>query len=304
MNDDALQIVEGARPRPVRMVRRALTTARDALRPQPEPRFPGVVSQPCTAAQFATPQYRAWCDAFRATPVLHRKQWEWCYILQALDEAGVVRPGARGLGFGVGTEPITAVLAARDCEIVATDLPAGGADADAWRTTGQHAGDVAHLDRDGLCPPDEFAARVTFRPVDMNSVPDDLTGFDFTWSSCAMEHLGDLEAGLRFFAHQVECLRPGGVGVHTTEFNVASNDATVTRGHTVVYRRRDIERLVRDATRAGHGMRATFRLGDAPDDLHVDVPPWSLPHLRMAAYGFVLTSYGLVVRRGRTVNAG
>ncbi len=37
--------------------------------------------------------------------------------------------------------------------------------------------------------------RVQYRYVDMSEIPDDLTGFDFTWSSCAFEHLGDLAAG-------------------------------------------------------------------------------------------------------------
>ena len=43
-------------------------------------------------------------------PRKHRKQWEFCYILQALCRAGVMRVSARGLGFGVGREPLVAVL--------------------------------------------------------------------------------------------------------------------------------------------------------------------------------------------------
>ena len=54
----------------------------------------------------------------------------------------------------------------------------------------------------------------------MNHLPDDLRGFDFTWSSCALEHLGTLAAGADFVVAQMDCLRPGGVAVHTTEFLV------------------------------------------------------------------------------------
>ena len=57
-----------------------------------------------------------------------------------------------------------------------------------------------------------------FRAVDMNDIPPDLRGFDFTWSSCALEHLGTLRAGADFVVEQMTCLRPGGVAVHTTEY--------------------------------------------------------------------------------------
>ena len=39
---------------------------------------------------------------------------------------------------------------------------------------------------------------------------------------------------------------PGGVGVHTTEYNLSSNERTVEQGPTVLYRRRDLD-TIRDA---------------------------------------------------------
>ena len=59
-----------------------------------------------------------------------------------------------------------------------------------------------------------------FSVVDMNAVPEDLRDFDFSWSSGAVEHLGTLGAGADFVLAQMDCLRPGGVSVHTTEFLV------------------------------------------------------------------------------------
>jgi SAM-dependent methyltransferase len=263
----------------------------------PQPRFPGVVSQLCTAAQIESPEYAAWCERFGERVLVHRKLWEWCYIAQALHEAGVLRPGARGLGFGVGREPLTAVIAGAGCDVVATDLAADAREVASWAASGQHAARLDDLNRDGLCPPDAFAARVSFRPVDMNAVPDDLTGFDFTWSSCALEHLGDLDAGLAFFRRQLRCLRPGGVGVHTTEYNVSSNNRTIARGPTVLYRRRDVEALVAEMVAGGHRMEATLAIGDRPADRHVDVEPWSTTHLKVAYRGHVTTSLGLLVQR-------
>jgi hypothetical protein len=261
------------------------------------PSFSSPVSQACSYTQIGDPAYAAWCETLAMPRLCHRKQWEWCYIAQVLRRAGLDRPGHRGLGFGVGTEPLVAYLASAGSAIVATDLAADASAAQRWAETGQHATAVDELNRGGLCPDEQFRERVTFRPVDMNAVPDDLRDFDFTWSSCALEHLGDLDAGLHFFLRQIDCLRPGGVGVHTTEYNVSSNTTTVGAGHTVLYRRRDIEELAHEITRLGHSIDVTFGLGDAPEDRHIDREPWSNTHLKIETDGYVVTSFGLVVTK-------
>ena len=265
---------------------------------QPTPAFPSVASQACTYAQTATSEYARWCAALRQPVLVHRKQWEWCWTLQALEEAGMIAPGRRGLGFGVGTEPITAYLASRGCEIVATDLDVSAAAAHDWLASGQHAGGAA-LNRDGICDPEAFNRLVSYRAVDMNEVPEELAagGFDFTWSSCALEHLGSLEAGWRFLRASLECIRSGGVAAHTTEYNVSSNRETVTDGPTVLYRRRDIEELAHDLRRDGHGIDVSFALGRNRSDRHVDFAPWTDTHLKTVQDGFVITSFGLLVRR-------
>lgn len=257
----------------------------------------GAISQACTYEQLVSPEYQSWCRRLGLPPLVHRKLWEWCYALEVLEEARMMQAGRRGLGFGVGTEPITAVLAQAGCEVVATDLPGNADAADGWRATDQHAGSLDDVASTQLCDPEVFAQRVSFRAVDMNAIPDDLREFDFTWSSCAMEHLGSLEAGLTFFERQLDCLRPGGVGVHTTEFNVASDDETIDHGHTVLYRRRDLEALVYRMRAAGHRMRITFATGTAPEDLHVDMEPFSNTHVRTSTDGLAHTSFGLVVRK-------
>lgn len=261
------------------------------------PSFAQPVSQACTYAQIADVAYARWCETLAVPRLCHRKQWEWCYILQALACAGMNRPGRRGLGFGVGAEPIVAYLASTGSAIVATDLAATASAAQRWSESGQHATAVNELNRDGLCPDEQFRELVTFRPVDMNQVPDDLRDFDFTWSSCALEHLGDLGAGVDFLLRQIDCLRPGGVGVHTTEYNVSSNSATVSKGDTVLYRRRDIEELAAEVARRGHTMEVTFGLGDAPEDRHIDRDPWSNTHLKIATGGYAVTSFGLLVTK-------
>jgi hypothetical protein len=262
------------------------------------PTFPGLRSQACTAAQIDTEPYAEWCERFGHPYLVHRKQWEWCYIVQALTEHGVVRQGSLGLGFGVGTEPLASLLAARGCELVATDLPIEHDGHLTWASVEQHAESIEKLNVHGLCDADVLMRSVSFRPVDMNDIPDDLTDFDFVWSSCALEHLGDLDAGRRFIHRSMDSLRPGGVAVHTTEFNVSSNDDTVEVGETVAYRRRDLERIVDELHDAGHRVDITFALGDRPADRHIDVLPFTNTHLKVLLEGHVITSFGLIVRSG------
>lgn len=138
-------------------------------------------------------------------PLLHRKQWEWCFIVKALIDQGAAPEGARGLGFGVGREPITAALVNRGCRITATDLPPDG-DLGVWSITGQHARALEDLDPKGRCDRAKFAAAVEFLPVDMCAIPDDLRDYDFCWSACAFEHLGSIDAGLDFVVRSLATL--------------------------------------------------------------------------------------------------
>ena len=263
----------------------------------PVPTFPGLISQPCTDGQIRSPAYRAWAPRLHQTDVVvHRKQWEWFYIAQALEEAGVVGPGARGLGFGVGSEPLASWFAAQGCHVTATDYP-GGEHAGDWATTGELATSLHHLNAAGICPDDAFAERVTFRRVDMRDVPGDLVDYDFTWSSCAFEHLGSIDNGLRFVVEQLRTLRPGGVGVHTTELNVSSATDTLETEGCVLFRRRDIERLADQLTAAGHQIDCTFHTGDLPNDRWIDEPPFTDTHLKLALGPHVTTSFGVLVRK-------
>jgi SAM-dependent methyltransferase len=265
-------------------------------------------SQLCTYDSLMSPELLAWADELRpawehtapagAITMTHRKFWEWVFLARALEERGMLQPGRRGLGFGVGQEPLVAAFAARGCEIVATDLDPGRAAAAGWVESEQHATGLADLNRYGLCDPDGFAERVTLRVVDMTDIPADLRGFDFTWSLCAFEHLGSLDAGLRFVLESMRCVRPGGVAAHTTEFNLSSDDQTVTEGPTVLYRRRDITSLVQWLRQGGHQVEPLdLTVGDSPADRHVDVPPFTSTHLRVQVGGFTATSLALVVRR-------
>lgn len=276
-----------------------------------EPSLENPVSQFCTASQFQTGVYEFWRNARNGPARMHRKDWEWNYILQALHCHAMLEPGRKGLGFAVGTEPLVATMAARGCQVVASDAPVAVVESASWVRTGQHSTTVEALNTDGICDAAAFRARASFRPVDMNDIPGDLRGFDFLWSSCAMEHLGSLEQGVRFVEQSLNCLRPGGVAVHTTEFNLSSNSLTIENKDASIYRKCDIEGLYLRLREAGHQVAPlNFCIGDRLEDRHVDLPPYfeTIPtggaepaHLKLlwhdAELSAVLTSFGLIVKR-------
>ena len=75
-------------------------------------RKPGVEvlthSRPCRQADFETPWFSYWSERLGERLRYHRKLWEFVFIAQALHERRQLRAGARGLGFGVGREPLAA----------------------------------------------------------------------------------------------------------------------------------------------------------------------------------------------------
>lgn len=265
------------------------------------PSFARPVSQACTQAQMNDPAYLRWCEAMHEQPSTHRKQWEFCYILQALATHGGMTPGMRGLGFGVGDEPLTGLFASRGIKIVATDLDLQSAAEQGWVDTDQHARNKEALNGRGLCEPAAFDRLVQFRFMDMTAIDEDLRDFDFCWSACALEHLGSIGQGLRFIEDSLECLKPGGVAVHTTEYNCGSDIETLDNASTVLFRKRDFIRLARRLRRRGHDVVLNFDTGDQPLDLHIDVPPYSQDkHLKLQIAQWVTTSFGMIVRkRGR-----
>ncbi len=261
-------------------------------------------SSVCTQAQLQSATFKEWSARLRHPPDhMHRKLWEWDYIAQALHERGMLQPGRRGLGFAVGREPLTALFASLGCEILATDLDHNSAASNGWVDSNQHADSLDALNVHGVCPPELLRQRVQFRVVDMNHLPEDLTGFDFCWSSCSIEHLGSIRAGRQFMLNMTRCLKPGGVGVHTTEYNVSSNLFTIWRGGNVLFRGRDLHRMASELEERGHRVAPlNFELGCAPADLHVDRPPYTgLPHLKLRYRGFVATSLGIIVEAGDRV---
>jgi hypothetical protein len=235
--------------------------------------------------------------------MVQRKDWEWCSIAQALEERGMLAPGKSGCGFAVGTEPLASAFAARGVRILATDQP-GENGTSRWAVGNQHAVSRQAIHHPAIIDLAAFDERVSFQPVDMRDLvlPWSET-YDFVWSSCSLEHLGSLEAGINFILDAMKLVKPGGISVHTTEFNVSSNTTTIEVGPNVIYRRQDLESLDTRLRGQSCGMnRLDLYCGDHPYDLEFDYPPYfthGRQHIKLLIEGYVATSVLMIIRKGQ-----
>ena len=256
-------------------------------------------SELCKGQDIIAPWYRRWCDELKEKPVWHRKQWEFIFILQALWERDCLAAGKRGLVFAVGSEPIPSVLANYGCDILATDIFPEEGIAKGWDNANQLCFGPDSLYKCDITDRATFDKRVEYMAVDMNAIPATLRNFDFNWSSCSFEHLGSIEKGISFLHNQLRTLKPGGWAIHTTEYNISSNDFTQDFNDTVVYRKKDIERVVGELRAGGHFVEELdFSLGGMPEDFQVDfLPHRQQVHLKLQLDRFVVSSFGLIIQK-------
>ena len=264
--------------------------------PQPVP----FISSLCHQAHFGYEQYRFWTHALKETPKYQRKQWEFVYIAQALYERGYLTTGKRGLVFGAGEEQLPSLFASFGAKVLATDQSPDMAASGGWAESGQHTYDIAALNKRGICTNRMFEELVSYMSVDMNAIPAELSGqFDFCWSACALEHLGSLNNGLAFIENSLRTLKPGGLAVHTTEYNISSNTDTMETENCCLYRRCDIDPFIAHLIAQGYEVSPIdWDLGEGFAEMVVDLPPYhGEPHLRVLAGRYTTTSIGLIIRK-------
>lgn len=276
-----------------------------------EARFVGLQSKASVQDDIESDWVGHWCHQLKIPVVYHRKVWELAYVLQAMHENGHIRPGARGLGFGCGVEPIPSFLAAEGVSVMMTDLAPESAIEAGWSATNQYASTLNMAYQPHLVEQAAFDELVRLRHVDMNSIPADLVDYDFCWSVCALEHLGSIDKGLKFIENSLATVRDGGLSVHTTELNINSAGPTIDNWPTVLFQKRHFEALAQSLRVKGHYVaELNFFLGDKPMDRFIDLPPHhhDLPkdmaswigeprHLKVGVDGFACTCFGLIIRK-------
>jgi 2-polyprenyl-3-methyl-5-hydroxy-6-metoxy-1,4-benzoquinol methylase len=268
-------------------------------------------SKASTQADIESDWVAYWAAQMKTGVIYHRKLWEACYVLQAIHYHGHMTPLAKGLGFGCGEETLPSYLAARGVAITMTDLPPADARSKLWAETGQHTATLEKAFKSNLVDYESFTRNVTLRYVDMTDIPDDLRDYDFCWSMCALEHLGSIANGLNFIENSLKTIKPGGLAVHTTEFNCLNERETIDNWSYVLFQRKHLLDITERLRARGHYVaELDFDIGNEVLDRFIDVPPyphqlseavretWSGgPHLKVEVDGFVFTCFGLIIRK-------
>jgi SAM-dependent methyltransferase len=278
-----------------------------------------LTSKPSTQADLETDWFVYWMAQLMSAPLPHRKLWEFAWILQNLHAHGMLAEGKRALGFGCGEEPLPSFFASRGVAVTVTDLAPDIVAGMGWAETGQHTGTLNAVWKENLVSKTLFDSLVSLEYVDMNAIPSKLHGqYDFCWSVCALEHLGSIEKGLNFIENSLETLKPGGIALHTTEFNYTETDHTIDNHPTVLFLRRHFIELANRLEEKGHIVTPLdFEVGNNPLDNFIDLPPFDfnefleykpisesmnyrLGHLKLSVDGFPATCFGFKVQKSGT----
>lgn len=265
-------------------------------------------------SDYLTPEFNYVCTELLKEQIrFHRKQWEIVFIVQTLNIKTLIHENATGITFGSGQGTDIKVLASKGCKITATDLDMRSAAEAGWVSTNQHSASK-QVFYDPKYGSDTYLNNIILdNNVNMNLIPEKyLRGeFDFATSCCSLEHLGGLMQGLEFIINSIQCVKVGGIVVHTTEFNLNSlkpdyNGETIETPITCVYRKSDFEWLKIKVEELGHRMYdIDYSVGNGLYDQYIDLPPYpgndAAKHLRLELWHNLqkipATCIGIVIER-------
>jgi SAM-dependent methyltransferase len=169
-------------------------------------------SKICDAADWFDPEIKYVIEnELKESARLHRKQWEFAMIFLTLKKMGLLKENSVGLSVGGGNERVLYSIAQYIKKLFVTDLYDDNTSWDCARTQ----------------DPDEFIKASKPFPVDDNKIQAlkmdmrflefDDNSFDFCYSSCAIEHIGEQKDFIQHFNEVNRVLKDGGIYVLTTE---------------------------------------------------------------------------------------
>ena len=277
-----------------------------------EPGVHDLISKPSTQKDIESEWFAYWCNELKVIPLYHRKLWEFAFCLQSLQDLGALQPGKKGFGFGCGEEPLASYFSSRNIYAVVSDLSPEQSVGMGWSDTGQHTSSLDKAYHPKLVNKEQFSTHVSHMFIDMNDIPDVEEPYDFCWSICALEHLGSIEKGLNFIENSLKVLKPGGVAIHTTEYNYMSETETIDNYPIVLFLKKHFIGLKEKLAAKGHRLLGpSFDVGNQILDRFIDLPPYAATgeyydndgtindymgaHLKLSLNGFPSTCYGLII---------
>ncbi|MGH7685725.1 MAG: FkbM family methyltransferase [Candidatus Dormibacteria bacterium] len=316
----------GRRPPRDTAPRTAATVTAGSGRPRPRS-GPLSYSKVCELEDFAHPSLhpvirdvcahkrRAFGEGF-PNGYEHRKDWEVSMAVRTLADHGALRPDARVLGVGAGTEDTIFYLTRHVGEVVAVDryLEPG-----AWETTAP----TTMLTRPaGLAPFAFDADRLTVQHMDARVLDFPDAAFDAIFSSGSIEHFGDLQTIAAAAYEMGRVLKPGGILTLSTELLLdrdAGGDGSSFPG-TLLLSPAELQRYIVEASgleavdqfdgSVSHWTLGTSRpIVVAVTDRHArfteqsqtrhlpDWACWDMPHIVMEYEGKRFTSVHVALRR-------
>lgn len=198
-------------------------------------------SKICDAADWFDPEVQMIIENELKEPArLHRKQWEFAMIFLTLKKLGLLDESKTGLSVGGGNERVLYSIATHIKKLFVTDLYDDHTSWDCARTP----------------DPDEFIKASKPFPVDDNKIQalkmdmrflefDDNT-FDFCYSSCAIEHIGEQKDFIQHFIEVNRVLKDDGIYVLTTELQFG--EQTIPDPNNYIFSKKNLNEIIFDSS--------------------------------------------------------
>lgn len=216
----------------------------------------------CDAADWFDPEIdRVITEELREVPRFHRKQWEFAAIFLALRKHGLLNASSIGLSMGGGKELLLYAIARHVRQLIVTDLYDTVTTWDCARTDDPDA----FIKSDVPLPVD--VSRLKALRMDMRALSFDDGAFDFCYSSCSIEHIGEREDFLQHLREVYRVLKVGGMYAFTTEVHYGRE--VIMDPANYVFSLQYLADLIREA---GFEVPAEFNAGVAHHRVNFPLP--------------------------------
>lgn len=169
-------------------------------------------SKICDAADWFDPEMKeVIANELQEPARLHRKQWEFAMIFLTLQNLGLLDQNKVGLSLGGGNERVLYSIARNIKKLIVTDLYDDHTSWDCARTSDPNE----FIKASKPFPIDD--EKIQALRMDMRYLDFDDNSFDFCYSSCAIEHIGEDKDFIQHFNEVSRVLKNGGIYVLTTE---------------------------------------------------------------------------------------
>jgi len=197
-------------------------------------------SKICDAADWFDPEIKEVIEnELQESARLHRKQWEFAMIFLTLQKLGLLKPDKTGLSLGGGNERVLYSIAKHINKLIVTDLYDDKTSWDCARTTDPTEFIIASK------PFPIEDEKIQAMRMDMRYLDFDDNSFDFCYSSCAIEHIGEDKDFIQHFNEVNRVLKEGGIYVLTTELQFG--DETIRDQNNYIFSRKHIANLISES---------------------------------------------------------